>query len=260
MSFLFRAPAKPPTHRTPEPAVIPAMEGLDTAATYHGDRFGGDFYDFVQVGDRLVFGLLDVAGKCTDALGIVAAVQDVFRESVPELFDRGACSNEAIAMMELTVRINRRVMEASGGVHNCAAFSACCNRALGTLCYVNAGHNPGLLRFGSTVSRLSATGLPLGLFSHATHDAPTFVVPDGGALVLVSRGLVEAANRKEEFGLDRVESAILESSQASAHELCQSVLGSMTRFLGQRTPKNDISALALVRGVAATQTFAAGSS
>lgn len=239
--------------------MVPNIDGLDAAATYHGQRVGGDFYDFVQVGDRLVFGLLDVAGKCTDALSIARAVQDVFRVGVPELFNDGACTNEALAMMELTVRINRRVMEAAGGVHNCAAFAACCNRATGTLCYVNAGHNPGLLRYNGTVSRLSATGLPLGLFSHATHDAPTFALPEGGALVLVSRGLVEAANRKQEFGLERVEQAVLESGDVAANEICQTVLGSMTRFLGKEPQKNDISAVALVRANAASSAAAAGS-
>ncbi len=248
MSFLFRQPAVPsPPPPGLEPANIPAMKGLDAAATYHGSRVGGDFYDFAQVGDRLLFGLLDVAGKYTDALAIAASVQQVFRESVPKLFADATCTNEAEAMMELTVRINRRVIEAAGGVHHCAAFAGCCNASLGTLCYVNAGHNPGLLRFGSTILRLPATGLPLGLFSHATHDAPTSVLPMGGALMLVSRGLVEAANRKEEFGMERVEQAVLESPCAGAHALCQDVLQRMVQFLGRNTPKNDISALALVR-------------
>ena len=42
------------------------------------------------------------------------------------------------------------------------------------------------------VSELPATGMPLGLFSASTYEAPTAAVPKGGALLLVSRGVVEA--------------------------------------------------------------------
>ena len=254
MSLFFRRQPEPAKDApTPASAIIPVMDGIAAAATHYGERVGGDLYDFVKVGSRLVFGLLDVAGRTADNASIAAAVQDVFRASIPELFAEPSCTNEADAMMELTVRINRRVLEAAGGVHPCSAFAACCNAELGTLCYVNAGHSPGLLRTDSTVSRLEATGLPLGLFSHATHDAPTFGLPPGGALLLVSRGLVEAASQNEEFGLNRVELSLLATENRSASQVCDAVVSSLVTFLGRDTPQNDISAVAVVRGSAASR-------
>ena len=98
---------------------------------------------------------------------------------------------EAEAMVTLCLQLNRNVMEAAAGVHSCPAFIGCYHERFGTLCYTNAGHTPGLLRDASSITELASTGLPLGLFSHATCDAPTVALEKGALLLLVSRGVVE---------------------------------------------------------------------
>src|SRR5205085_10502906 len=132
--------------------------------------------------------------------------------------------NEADAMLQLSLQLNRVILEASGGVRSCPAFVACYNEALGTVCFTNAGHTPALLRDSAGVTRLPATGLPLGLFSHVTHDASTIALAEGAALLLVSRGVTEGRRKNEEFGLDRVEAAFQQPTISGAEQICTHIL------------------------------------
>jgi serine phosphatase RsbU (regulator of sigma subunit) len=101
------------------------------------------------------------------------------------------------------------------------------------------------------VSELGATGLPLGLFSHTTSDARIIALEPGAALLLVSRGVVELENNREEFGLRRAEEALLSADLTGAHDLCVYVLDCAQRFAPVLPANEDITALALVRHSAA---------
>src|SRR5438876_6848104 len=63
--------------RKPEPTALPELSSAQLAAVYRAARVGGDFYDFLQVGSKLLFVLLDIAGKRQTALHIAAAAQDL---------------------------------------------------------------------------------------------------------------------------------------------------------------------------------------
>src|ERR1700684_4724411 len=122
--FQSRAP-DPPPFLEPDASEFPKIEGAEIAATTYGKRVAGDFYDSIRVGpERVLFGLLDVAGQREDNLGTLAAAQEVFRNSGTELFSQPDM-NESEAMTELSGRINRCLIETSHGVHPCPAFIAC---------------------------------------------------------------------------------------------------------------------------------------
>lgn len=233
--------------RQPAPTLLPALPTVGIAALYHAARMGGDFYDFAvtQCG-RLVFLLLDVAGKRGPALEIAALVQERFREKAPELF-RGEDVNQSDALTNLSVLINRTILKAAEGVRHAPGFLGCYDPKLGTLSYVNAGHTPALLKDAEGVTLLKANGLPLGLFSHATHDAGVAVMQPGAALLLVSKGLVESRRGSKEFGLDRVIEVFQAREFRDAQELCSSVLGVVETFTRNAAPENDVTALALMR-------------
>ena len=56
----------------PVPTVFPKIEGADIAADFLGKRVAGDFYDSLRVSpERVLFGLLDVAGRREDNRGIL---------------------------------------------------------------------------------------------------------------------------------------------------------------------------------------------
>src|ERR1039457_5422629 len=145
-------------------AETPALQSANLAVAYFSSRAGGDLHDFLRVSpQRLLFGLLDVAGKRETSGPVLQAAQVCFRSAGEQIV--GATElNDAEAMIELSRRLNLEIMRAAGGVHSCPAFAGCYNEELGTVCYVNAGESPGLLRDHASVVELPATGLPLGLF------------------------------------------------------------------------------------------------
>jgi phosphoserine phosphatase RsbU/P len=235
----------------PLPAAFPNVEGAEIAAAVAGQRIAGDFYDSLRVGqERILFGLMDLAGRREDNRAILAAAQQTFRSLGAELFSK-LDINESDVMTELSLRINQKLIEASEGVHSCPAFIACYHEKFGTVCYTNAGHTPAILRDSNGIVELPSTGLPLGLFSHATLEAPTVGMAKGAALLLVSRGVVECGSESDdsagEFGLERVKEAFRHASLEHAQALCESILDIARDLTDKTSFCDDLTALALVR-------------
>jgi serine phosphatase RsbU (regulator of sigma subunit) len=231
---------------------FPQIAGAEIAAASYGQLIGGDLCDsFRANSERVVFGLLDVAGHREDNQPIVSAARTLFRTLGSELFSKPDI-NESEAMTELCLRLNQEIIKVAGGVRSCPAFLGCYHEKFGTLCYTNAGHTPGLLLDSSSVANLNATGLPLGLFSHATCEAPTAGMEPGAALLLVSRGVVESQCQDKkveeaEFGLERVRDFLRNQPHAGAQSLSTSILTSVMAFTCAASNRDDMTALALVR-------------
>ena len=234
------------------PAEFPQIDGAGMAAASYGERAAGDFYDSLRVSpERVLFGLLDVAGRRQQNQEILTAAQNTFRTLGTNLF-ASPDVNEAEAMVELCLQLNRTIMHTAEGVRSCPAFIACYHEKLGTLCYCNAGHTPGLLSDRAGVAELAATGLPLGLFSHATSDAVIVGLEPAASLLPVSRGVVEAVPKDEksedsEFALTRVKENLQRNGSSDALALCESILKGVAEFMGAPPSHNDMTALALVR-------------
>lgn len=225
---------------------VPALRDAEMAAIYYGRRMAGDFYEFLRVGpSRVLFGLFDVAGRREDTRQVLIAAQATFRSDAPHLFT-GDC-NEAVAMIELSQRINRTILQFEGRVWSCPAFLGCYNEALGTVCYANAGHTPGLIRDTTGIARLDATGLPLGLFSHTTRSAGTCALLPGAVLLVVSRGVIETEHDNEEFGLDNVTAALRNAAAPTASAICLTILDAVQQFMRAAPTHNDVTTLALLR-------------
>ena len=224
----------------------PELNGAQVAVAHFSGRAGGDFYEFSRVSPhRLLFGLMDVAGKRETSRPILSAAQACFRSAGAELFS-GTELNEADAMVELARRLNLEIMRAAGGVRSCPAFAGCYNEELGTVCYVNAGHTPGLLCDQSSIEELPATGLPFGLFSLSPTDARIVGLGPEGSIAIVSRGVVEAQCSEEEFGLNGVK-LVMETKPPSATDLSRGILEQLQSFICSVPKHNDVTALTLVR-------------
>jgi serine phosphatase RsbU (regulator of sigma subunit) len=235
------------TPTDPRHSDVPLLRCAEIAAVYHSQRVAGDFYEFLRVGpSRVLFGLFDLAGRREDTRAILIAAQNTFRSLAPKLF-AGNDFNETEAMVGLCHEINHTILEVAGGIRSCPAFIGCYNEDLGTVCYINAGHTPALLRDDSGITQLEASGLPLGIFSHATQSASTCGLGPGAALLLVSRGIVEAEQKDQEFGLEGAKRSFQRASALTAQDLCLAILQSAEQFLEAAPTHNDVTALALLR-------------
>ena len=227
------------------PPTVLKLRGAEIAVAHLGDLRGERLYDFVRVSpNRTLFGLIEVAERGKDN-PIVVAAQGTFRERGRELFV-GEEMNEAVAMIELCLDLNRSIINATGAVSSCPAFAGCYNEDLGTICYINAGHTPGLVRDSTGVSELAPTGLPLGLFSHVTCDARMVALQAGAALALVSgEAVFETRGKQNGSGFGAVQKSFQQARMESADEICQALLSSVPLMV---EPNNaNVAALVLLR-------------
>jgi phosphoserine phosphatase RsbU/P len=247
MKLPFQRESATPSRALPTQADFPAVSGADIAGMVQGQRVGGDLYHFLRANpNRVIFGLLDIAGSHDENHQIVSAARQTFQKLGNERFADEEI-NEADTMMEFCLELNLSIRRAAAGVRSCSAFLGCYNEELGTICYANAGHTPGLLRDPSGITELAATGLPLGLFSASTYEAPIAALQPGASLLLVSRGVVEAAYKREEFGLERVKQQFERSSDENAKDVAAAILDGVQQFIREAPAQNDFTALALVR-------------
>jgi len=233
--------------KDPLQANIPQIRDGFMAAVYYGQRCSGDFYDFLRVGpERVLFGLFDVAGDLQRTRAAVVAIQEKFRSLGASLLESND-ANESEVMLELWLELNRGLMQTAAGVHSCPAFIACYNEELRTLCYVNSGHTPGLIRDHDQILELKATALPLGLFSHSVPDSSVVALQPGNTLLLVSKGIVEAKRRSEEYGIERTKEYLQKTAFETAQETCVGILADVRQFMGTAPTHNDVTALSVVR-------------
>ena len=234
--------------RPDRPAVqlqVSDLEGAQLAMSSSPHAPGEFCLSFRVSPTKLFFTLLEAGGRGEERRDIVAVSEAVIQETAPTLL-REAHINEADAMVEVCSRLNRAILQAGKRICSCTAFAGCYNEHLGTVCYFSAGHASAVLLHDSQATELQATGLPLGLFSHSTPDAPTVALPPGGALVVVSRRMVEASRKGKQFGYRGVRECLEGDASRRANDICASLTTQIHTFL--RTDRlHPMSMLALTR-------------
>ena len=170
--------------------------------TRPANTVGGDFYDVLPLIDdpegRVIVTIGDVAGKGSPAALLMALLLAVLRTLVDEKLESRA----------LVARLNTQICRHSPGARFITLLYGVYTPSTGGLTYVNAGHNPPLLkRVDGAIERLGGTGIALGMFDGSTYQAVDTVVGPGDLLVLYSDGITEAEDPAgqpfEEAGLER---------------------------------------------------------
>jgi sigma-B regulation protein RsbU (phosphoserine phosphatase) len=117
--------------------------------------------------------------------------------------------------------------------------------ALRSLTYVNAGHNPPILRrLDGRLEKLEAGGLPFGIDPDANFEIATVQFQPGDALILYTDGVVEAFNTNgEEYGNDRWLAAIRSLPDVSAEKILQSLMSGVDQFVGATRQSDDITCM-----------------
>ena len=192
---------------------------------------GGDYHDSIDLPDGdLGLAIGDVSGK-----GMGGGPDHVERPGGAS--DRGADR----ARSRASLRSTRRALACTTPKAKFATFFfARFNRREGVLRYVNAGHNPPLVYSRGELTRLDATGPPLGIMGGATFREESIPFDVGSTLFLYSDGFNEAENPDgEEFGMQRWEALVRESADRIASESSGFLTEAIVRFEGGRPPTDD---------------------
>jgi hypothetical protein len=134
MCALFKAAKSTPIGLEVPRTQVPELQEAQLAAGSYGQRTGGDSHHCFRVSPtRVLFAILDVAGRLDQNRAIVAAAQDTLRLCGAQLLAKDDV-NEADSMIEVCVQMNRSILKAAGRVCSCPAFAGCYNESLGTVC------------------------------------------------------------------------------------------------------------------------------
>jgi sigma-B regulation protein RsbU (phosphoserine phosphatase) len=116
----------------------------------------------------------------------------------------------------------------------------------GCLEYVNAGHNPPMLRRENKFLRLEGGGMPLGLFADATYEQHRIDLSADDLILTYTDGVTESMNRaEEEFGESRLKEAIGQNADGGARRVLDAVLAAVDTHTGGADQFDDLTLLVL---------------
>jgi phosphoserine phosphatase RsbU/P len=190
---------------------------------------GGDFYDVIPVGEKIIdYVVADASGHDLAASFWTASLKTLLGEyATPANSPRHVlrCINQAL----------RRILPA--GVYFTVLYARL-NRHTGRLLVINAGHPPALLhaRGSNQLSILHQEGDVLGAFADSAFEMRELQVRRGDRLFLFSDGLIELNSSREE-GLARLSSALMARQLEPLARQIQSV---HQELLSLQTPTDDI--------------------
>jgi serine phosphatase RsbU (regulator of sigma subunit)/CHASE2 domain-containing sensor protein len=201
---------------------------------------GGDLYDIVKLdGNRVVITIGDVCGKGIPASLFMAITQTVMRLVVRAGRDLQA---EIAAANNLLVANNREEMFTT-------LFCGVIDVPSGAMSYCNCGHNPPLVlrRGGGTFEPLPACGPPLGIVDDISYVPRSIALAPGDMLLLYTDGVTEAeSSQSAQFGMKRLEQAILEIRGHPARRVVEHVIERVAEFAKGARQSDDITCVAVV--------------
>ncbi len=225
------------------PSKPPEVAGGDIAfASRPQNSVAGDYYDAfyptasAAENGKLMLVIADVAGKSIPAALLMATLQASLR----------TIAGEGVPLGDLVVRLNHYASAHSlDGRRFTTAVLGEYDPSTRHLTYVNAGHNPPLLRHANgDTQKLEVGGLPFGIDDGAVYETGAVDLKAGDALIFYTDGVIEAFDEKgQEFGNDRWIDAIRRLPDESAQESLQFLMKRVDDFVGLTRQSDDITCL-----------------
>ncbi|MBO4401470.1 MAG: SpoIIE family protein phosphatase [Selenomonadaceae bacterium] len=235
------------------PNVFPAFperNEFDIYATMNAAKeVGGDFYDFYLIdSDHLVVTIADVSGK-----SVPAALFMVISKTLLKNFAMMSRGSEDFAGTVSCA--NNRLCQSNEEMMFVTVFFGVLEISTGKFYYVNAGHNPPLVRHSKTGAFEYLTAVkkspPLGVIEDLNFAQKSITLEAGDEIFLYTDGVTEAMNEAHElFGEKALQEALNgQPLEASPKETIEAVLAAVRAHAGAAEQSDDITMLTLkVRG------------
>jgi sigma-B regulation protein RsbU (phosphoserine phosphatase) len=219
---------------------FPSRQEFDIYATMlPAKEVGGDFYDFFLIDeDHLAVVMADVSGK-----GVPAALFMVIAKT---LIKNNACAGNEPQKVFATV--NNMLCENNESGMFVTAFMGYLNVQSGVFRYVNAGHNPPLLKkAGGSYEFLPVkAGFILGALEDISYKEDEITLAPGDTLYLYTDGVTEALNGNNElFSNPRLLEAADKYSKHPLQTLLVGIKAEIDAFADGAEQADDITMLAL---------------
>jgi serine phosphatase RsbU (regulator of sigma subunit) len=208
----------------------PQIEGLDIAGkSIYCDETGGDYYDFLEVGDpgdgRIGVVVGDVADHGIPSALLMATVRAMIRQRSSAFGKINRVVSDVNRQLAIDVQDSGRFM---------TLFYTEIEKPNNIIRWVNAGHEPAMLfdPTAGTFSDLNGAGnLALGVFEDARFREAQRVIASGQIIAIATDGIWEARNPKGEmFGRHRIQRIIRRNASKNANAIQKAILNALKRF------------------------------
>lgn len=215
----------------------PSDERIDVSGIYFPHKeIGGDYYDVIEISkDEIALTICDVSGKGVSAGMLMANFQANLRLLVIR----------DLPLDEIVNQLNQRLYDVTKGEKHITLFIAIYNFKSRTLRYVNAGHNPSILRNKGKVEELSAGCTILGIFDELpVVKVGILDIQPGAILFNYTDGLVEFESKDDRsFGAEQLKEFVESHTDQSMQLFNTSLLGLVHDYKGDKPFLDDISVL-----------------
>jgi sigma-B regulation protein RsbU (phosphoserine phosphatase) len=202
----------------------------------------GDYYDFIVEDEaRLDIVVADISGKGISAALLMANLQAAMRNQLLSIKHDGP-DDIGKSLAGVMTQLNEQIYRNSPAEKYATLFLARYDAEARRLWYCNAGHLPPILLIGEETRFLEATGMVVGLLPNAPYQAGSVDLVSGSLLAIFTDGVTEAINKEdEEFGDQRLLSALKEARARTPEGVYQSVIEKIRTWQGDLPQHDDIT-------------------
>lgn len=225
------------------PKTFPLVPGLRFAArNIPARQVGGDFYDVVVLDeDHVGVVAADVSDKGVHAAIFMAVTRSLLR----------AVAKLDTSPQQTLQHVHDLLLKVSTSDMFVTVFYGVLHRHTLEFQYARAGHDQPLLYRGqdNSTQLLKGRGRFLGMIPNLQLDEYTIQLTDGDVILLYSDGITDACNEdNDRFGLQRVQTLLVDHSSAAPEALCDNILNAVTEFQGTAPQFDDQTLLVMQVG------------
>ena len=221
------------------------INGFDIAGkSVYCDETGGDYYDFISVGDpdnrKIAVAIGDVSGHGISSALLMATVRSSLRQ-------RASLSGN---IGQIISDVNRQlVQDVEDSGQFVTLFFLALDTATRQLEWVRAGHDPGIFYDPAPdeFNELGGAGIALGVDAGWVYEKNTKADLSGGQIIFLSTdGIWEARNSKGEMlGKAPILNAIRQNAASDAAQIIQAVFDILAEFTEDAKIEDDLTAVVI---------------
>ncbi|MBI2420011.1 MAG: SpoIIE family protein phosphatase [Ignavibacteriales bacterium] len=220
------------------PSVVPQIPGYEIAVFMKtATEVGGDYYDFIETPNELVFAFGDASGHGVKAGIMVTAAKSFFS-------GLGA-TMQPVEFMEFTSKAMKEMKLSP--LYMCMVLGRLQDD---TLRYVSAGM-PQVLHYKAAnkfTDIIESKNVPLGTVFQVQYKETTLHLAKGDVLLWLSDGFIEMFNaEKEMFGLERLHAMFTENIDKPPQALIELLNDAIYKWTGKERPDDDVTFMIIKR-------------
>jgi serine phosphatase RsbU (regulator of sigma subunit) len=224
------------------PTQLPVREGYDFGALIVPARaVGGDFYDFIHLGDEKVGIVIgDVSDKGLPAALVMAMTFGLIR----------AETGRARTPCQMLCNVNRQLIRMNANSMFATLLYCILDCSTGQMATYRAGHLPPILigPGGEVIDLAVGEGQSLGIFDDVKIDEQEVTLPPGGLALFYSDGLTEAIDaQNSEFGPARTLQELAVHCCEPAQAICEELWRAVRAHSGDFVNQDDFTTLVIKR-------------